>query len=341
LIVQGVEICCPVCKGDFQSPGDKDLLECESCGRSFPIIYGIPDLRVFEDPYLSIEQDRAKALELATHFDELDFQGLVKYYYHDKQDVPPPQIQQYVRGIMAGPARAQGALDSWEATSGDKRKKSDLTVLEVGCGTAPMLITAGRSYLKMIGVDIGLRWLIIGLKRLRESGMDIPLICACAEALPFHDDSFDGVIFDSVLENVRDQIQTMKECNRLTRIGGRIFISTPNRFSIGPDPHVGLLAGGFFPETWIAAYVRRKGGIPPKRQLLSSRSLHNLIANSGFSTINISIPDIPVDQRRFYQGVMGKMIELYHIVKRLPGGREILTTLGPVLHAVAEKKPNI
>jgi ubiquinone/menaquinone biosynthesis C-methylase UbiE/uncharacterized protein YbaR (Trm112 family) len=337
LIFHRVDICCPACKGNLLSAAGKDLIECESCGRKFPIIFGIPDLRVFEDPYLTIDQDRSKAKELANQFNKLDFAGLVEYYYHDKRDVPQSQIQQYVRGIMAGPARAQGALMSWGLSSGDKIKTSNLSLLEVGCGTAPILVTAGRRYPKMVGVDIGLRWLIIGLKRLHESELDIPLICACAEALPFPDSSFDGVIFDSVLENVRDQTRSMKESYRLTRPGGRIFISTPNRYSLGPDPHIGLFAGGFLPETWVAAYVRRKGGIPPKRRLLSYGSLKKTISNSGFSMINISIPDIPAGQRRYYQGVKGSLIKLYSIMKRMPGGRTILTNLGPVLNAVAKK----
>jgi SAM-dependent methyltransferase len=339
MIFKGVDICCPNCKGELQETGhDLPCLACISCGRQYPLLFGIPDLRTFSDPYQDIEVDRAKAAQLAERFDELSFEELVAYYYQGKKDIPSRQIQQYTRGVMTGAARSQAALDSWESMIRIKQRQSKISLLEIGCGTAPLLVAASSRSTNVVGVDIGLRWLVLGKKRLAEAGLDFPLICACAEALPFRDGVFDRVASESTLENLRDQEQGLRECYRVLRSTGYLFVSTPNRFSLGPDPHAGILAGGYLPDRWLAAYVRRQGGIPPKRRLLSYRSLGRLIRQTGFSSVTTYLPDVPAGQAKNFSGPIKAMIDFYHLVKRVPGGRQLLLWIGPLLHTVAVKQ---
>jgi SAM-dependent methyltransferase len=57
-------------------------------------------------------------------------------------------------------------------------------------------------------------------------------------ALPFADNSFDGVRLVHVIEHVADVVATMEELHRVTRPGGSIFIVTPHYtdFSSFCDP---------------------------------------------------------------------------------------------------------
>ncbi|MGH9902732.1 MAG: class I SAM-dependent methyltransferase, partial [Pyrinomonadaceae bacterium] len=236
----------------------------------------------------------------------------------------------------AGAARAAEALNSWEASTG-AGDVSGVSLLEIGCGTAPLLVAAGKRYEKTVGVDIAFRWLVVGKKRLAEAGLDLPLICACAEALPFPEGAFDRVVADSTLEHVRDQHQTLAECERVMRPAGHLFVSTPNRFSLGPDPQAGIWAGGLLPERWLAAYVRRQGGIPPKRRLLSARSLARLIREAGFGSPRVMLSDVSAGQRSYFGKGMRLMIDLYNLARTLPVSRQLLRWTGPLLHAVAAK----
>ena len=59
----GIELCCPVCRADVAQAGQE--LVCRDCSRRFPVIAGIPDLRVFPDPYIGMEDDRKKGVGLA------------------------------------------------------------------------------------------------------------------------------------------------------------------------------------------------------------------------------------------------------------------------------------
>jgi SAM-dependent methyltransferase len=178
---------------------------------------------------------------------------------------------------------------------------------------------------------------VVAKKRLAEAKMDLPLICACAEALPFRDGAFDRVVIDSVVEHFRDQPRALAECYRVMRPNGYLYFSTPNRFSLGPDPHMGLWAGGYLPDRWVAAYVRWQGGIPPKRRLLSPRSLTRLLREAAFRLLKVYLPDVPPAQRSQFGKGLRCLIDLYQIAKGLPLSRQVCRWIGPSLHAVAQK----
>jgi ubiquinone/menaquinone biosynthesis C-methylase UbiE/uncharacterized protein YbaR (Trm112 family) len=351
---KGVEICCPRCKGDLQETADSRPetedrhlisgrqssvygLRCISCNRVFPVILDIPDLRVFPDPYIDTETDRAKGSLIASRFNELSFSELVDFYYNITPMVTAKNARQFKTGLMAGVVRAEGALNSWEADAGKVVGVPADSLLDVGCGTAPLLVAAKSQYRKLVGVDIAFRWLVIAKKRLAEARLDIPLICACAEALPFPDGVFDRVVAYSVLEVMKDQRQGLSECHRALRRGGYLFVATSNKFSLGPDPHVGLWGGGLLPDSWLAAYVRHNGGLPPKRTLLSAQALRKLIETVGFRSPRIELPIVPAGQRYHYSKSMRMLIDLYHLAGRLPISRPFLYMVGPFLHAIAER----
>ncbi len=338
MIFKGIEICCPQCKGELQpAEQTQECLECQRCTKQFPIILDIPDLRIFPDPYINLDDDRNKGRRVASRFHDLSFPELVEYYYSITSVVPPHHAKQYTRGLMAGVARAENALKMWNAYI----KKSDgdrvSCILEIGCGTAPLLVAAATNVQQIIGIDIAFRWLVVAKKRITEAGLDIPLICACAEALPFPDQVFDRVIAESTIEHVKDQGQVVNESCRVLKPGGYFFLSTPNRFSLGPDPHVGILAGGYLPKRWLADYVKRQGGIPPKRRLLSYFTLSRLLADGGFSKPCIFLPQVSPAQREQFGRLIKICVDIYHLALRIPIIRHLLYCIGPLFHAIAQK----
>lgn len=330
----GVELCCPHCRGEFERPREAELV-CRGCSRRFTVLLGIPDLRIFPDPYIGFEEERAKVMRLAERYRSLDFEGFVDFYYSITPAVTPQQARQYKRGLMAATARAAAWLEGWEATAGGGPADS---LLEIGCGTAPLLAAAAK-YRRRVGVDIALRWLLVGKKRLEEAGVELPLVCACAEALPLRDAEFNRVVADSAIEHVRDQSKVLTETRRVLRPGGHLFVATPNRFSLGPDPQTGVWCGSLLPRSWTDALVRRQGGVPPMRHLLSAGELQRLLGDAGFDQVRIFLPAIPAAQRAHFSGAMKALIGLYHLARRLPVSRALLRWVGPLLHGVARKRP--
>ncbi len=334
-------LCCPHCRGDLAQPGAHQL-QCVACGRNFPVVLDIPDLRVAPDPYIGFDEERAKVEKLAARFADFDFEGFVEFYYGITSVVPPKHAQEYKRGLMAGVARAESWLQAWESerrrstSSPAAAEPQQASLLEIGCGTGPVL-AAATNYASRIGVDIALRWLVVAKKRLEQERLDVPLVCACAEALPFRDGAFDRVVCDSALEHFRDQSEGLAQIHRVMRPQAALFIATPNRFSIGPDPQTGIPAGSLLPASWTAAIVTRQGGIPPKRRLLSARKLHELLADSGFRDIRLFLPTIPPAQRAHFSALMRAAIAAYDLARRAPVSRHLLRLIGPLFQAIARK----
>ena len=338
MLFKGIEICCPRCKGELDGYDDvHEVVHCHKCPQEFPFIFGIPDLRISPDPYISIEDDRKKGLNLAVRLNDLSFAELVEYYYRTTSVVPAHHAKQYTRGLMGAVERAETGLQIWEKCTDAEKEQLSCCMLEIGCGTAPLLAAAAPKYQKVVGVDIAFRWLIVGKKRLMEAGLNLPLICACAEALPFPEQWFDRVVAESTIEHVQEQNQTFNECHRVLKPRGYLFLSTPNRLSLGPDPQTGIWAGGWLSEGWTASHVRRQGGIPPKRHLFSFWSLQSCLQRTGFSILKISLPDIADGQRKHFGRMTQWVIDLYHMAKRIPLSRELLYLFGPLFHVICQK----
>ncbi len=334
----GVEIICPVCRGELEQPAEGAIV-CRGCERRFRVTLGIPDLRVAPDPYIGFDQEYAKVEKLVAAYHDYDLAGFIDFYYRNTSVVPVQHAALYKRSLLAGEHRARAWLAMWEdaAGVGMKMDLEDRALLDIGCGTGPILVAATQ-YATRAGVDVALRWLVVGKKRLQAAGFDLPLICANAEALPFRPVSFDVVTLDSALEHVADQPRALDQALRVLRPGGRVFVATPNRFSIGPDPHTGIPAGSLLPESWTARIVTRQGGIPPKRTLLSSGMLRERLERAGFRDVKIYPPGIPEEQRAMFSPLMRAAIGVYDLARKLPFSRQLLCMIGPLLHAVAKRR---
>lgn len=335
----GIDIICPHCRGELDRASE-DEIACIACNRRYPVVLGIPDLRVFRDPYIELDEERAKAKRLAERYTDYDFAGLVEFYYSISPLVPPHHARKYARSLLAAGARARGWLETWEAACGAGRDVRSTaprdTLLDLGCGTGPLLVAA-ENYSLRVGVDLAFRWLVVGKKRLMEAGLELPLICACAEALPFRNAIFTTVAADSVVEHLRDQRTSFTEVFRVMQPGGCFFLATPNRFSVGPDPQTGIWAGSLLPLSWTQAIVRRQRGLAPLRHLLSARELKYLLFNAGFEGTKLMLPSIPPGQRAHFPAHIRFLMALYDLARRLPLSRHLLLAIGPMFHAISRK----
>lgn len=93
-------------------------------------------------------------------------------------------------------------------------------VLELGCGAAQWAIALHRRGARVTGLDLSERQLDHARELLRASGIEIPLVCASAEATPFPDRSFDIVFCDWGAMTFADPYLTVPEAARLLRPGG-------------------------------------------------------------------------------------------------------------------------
>jgi len=130
------------------------------------------------------------------------------------------------------------------------------TVLEVGCGEGYGTALLGARARRIVGLDYD----ELTVAHARTAYPDVPFVCANLAALPIRSASVDVLASLQVIEHVWDHPQFVRECRRVTRPGGRLLITTPNRLTFSPgrdnplnpfhtheftaDELIGLLAGG-------------------------------------------------------------------------------------------------
>jgi SAM-dependent methyltransferase len=98
-------------------------------------------------------------------------------------------------------------------------------VLDVGCGTG--VLTRRLARLPAVETVIGVDPVPALLARARELATDIPTITfqeADGRALPFSDEAFDVVVFDSTLSHVPEPGQALAEAHRVLRSSGWLSV---------------------------------------------------------------------------------------------------------------------
>lgn len=320
---------CPLCKGVLRLAVD-DLC-CLSCRKAYPIILGIPDLRVYEDPLIPLADDYRKGAKVQVQAEKLGFADLVRFYWSlpTYPYTPPELAERFIHHVLTDESRIQGYID---------HVGEGATFLEAGCGTAALVKMAQAKFDFAVGCDVAFRWLLIARKRLQEAGLPANLVCCCADYLPFPDGMFDSVASVSLLEHVSDAGRVIREFGRVAAGGGRIFTWTTNRFSIAPEPHVGVWGVGFLPRRWMPAYVKWRSGLAyEKKRLLSRFEFRRFLQGARFHRIAFSLPEITRADWEDRRGLEKWGAWVFRAAAKTPVLRRLLLPISPVIQAVARR----
>ena len=108
-------------------------------------------------------------------------------------------------------------------------------ILDIGCGTGEQsLFLAKRGY-QVVGVDISREMLARANENAKKGKLkdNISLVIASAEALPFRDKSFDGLIsIFGVFNHIPRAYHAFQETHRVLRSGGRAVFTVVNRWNL-------------------------------------------------------------------------------------------------------------
>jgi len=299
-------------------------------------VFGIPDFRLAPDPYIAFEDEYEKARLLAEQADQLSFEALVRFYWEITPDVPRAAVHRYIHFALSGEDRGKACLEVVDAHVGGRG--SGQACLEIGCGTGGFLCAARHRWPMVVGADIALRWLVIAKKRLASVGEDVSLVCCAAEHLPFPEGTFDCIVGLHMLEHTQDQQAVLSETTRALKRNGWCFFSTPNRYSLGPEPCVRIWGVGFVPRSWASGYVRLIAGIPYRHiRLLSSFELQRLLARAGLRAWTISPLRLTESEQQVVAGCMRLLLTLYHLLLERPFWALLLRICGPFLLIAGRK----
>lgn len=171
-----------------------------------------------------------------------------------------------------------------------------------------------------------------------DRGLPIPpLVCCCAEYLPFPDNSFDLVVAASTVEFVKDQYKVFAECARTLKDSGALYVNTVNRYSVAKDPYSYLWGVGFLPRAWQARYVRwRRGAHYDCVKVLSLGEL-NKIAEKYFASRAFALPNADLEALREFPRSTRLQARIYQSLRKAPVFKSLLQRIGPSWDALFRK----
>ena len=206
----------------------------------------------------------------------------------------------------------------------DRRKYLDLLdiqptsiVLEVGASLGQHTKLIAQKCKHLEALEVVPQQAIFNKLWCDQSGLkNVNVSCGGDDGyLPYKSNSFDILIINYVLEwcagrsNVSPEEfhqQIINECSRVIKPGGKLFISTKNRFNIrlllgGVDEHVDYRFGSALPR-WLTAYLNRKTtsceatSCEALGYLHSRKRFEKLLKNAGFSELQpfLMLPDARV-----------------------------------------------
>jgi ubiquinone/menaquinone biosynthesis C-methylase UbiE len=84
------------------------------------------------------------------------------------------------------------------------------------------------------GCDFSFSALCVARRKIAEASSDSPvaLVHGDVQRLPFADDSFDVIVSCETIEHVPDVRMAILEMHRVTRPGGKLFLTTPNYLNL-------------------------------------------------------------------------------------------------------------
>ncbi len=189
-------------------------------------------------------------------------------------------------------------------------------VLEVGCGTG-----MGLPYLReRAAITVGGDYTNGIIKQARAHLPDANLVRFDAHRLPFSDASFDVLLMLEMVYYLNDQEAALRECRRVLRPGGHLFMCMPN-----PD------RPDFNPSPFAVRYL----DVPSLAQLLMSTGFEVEVMG-GFPIDEQSQRDnmlAPIRQFAVRHHLIPRSMRLKSLVKRVLYGQ--LPKLGAVREGMA------
>jgi 2-polyprenyl-3-methyl-5-hydroxy-6-metoxy-1,4-benzoquinol methylase len=134
-------------------------------------------------------------------------------------------------------------------------------VLDVGCGDGAFLALAQRAGWQVLGLEPDAQAAAVA----QQQG--VPVQVGGLETLAEQQATFDVITLAHVIEHVADPVATLRDCHRLLKPGGQLWLETPNAAGHG-----------------LRAFGRHWRGLEAPRHLVlfTPQSLRRAVAEAGF-----------------------------------------------------------
>lgn len=322
---------CPLCHGGLALSAE--AARCDACARAYPSYDGIIDFRTGGESWIDDAPDLALARDLLAMRDAAAVQ-LAHHVFAVRPAWSAERAARYARIVAAAPSQLRADVGGWLrpvfSTSG--------TLVDLGCGAGGLLAAAASEGHTIIGLDVSVAWLVVARAFVREHGGTPLLAAAFGEALPLANDAVTGVISLDVIEHVAGRDAYVAEIGRVLAPGGRLALSTPNRFSLSAEPHVHVWGVGWLPRRWQRPYAEWRSGLSYRAiWLFSYPELVRTIERGGTLHCDIHAPQVPDAAIAAFTRRRALLARLYNRLVPTPLFQQVALWFGPFFRLVASK----
>jgi len=323
---------CPRCLDGLVEAGDE--VRCVGCAGRYDRVAGILDLRIDGPSWIDRDTDRAEARRLLEASRGDGAEAMIRHVFGQRQGWDRSRVESRARKVVQAPDRLRGEFRGWLAPA----LGAGGPLLDLGCGPGMLLAAAAANGQQGIGIDVSLVWLVVADRLIREWGGTPVLGAALGEALPLAPGSVGAVVSLDVIEHVADRTSYARHIGRVLKPGGFVALSTPNRFSLAAEPHVGVWGVGWLPRRWQRPYAEwRSGRSYGSTWLLSSRELRQLLIGTGLEC-RIVAPAIPDEDRAQFPAYRDLLARIYNRMIARPLFRRLFLIVGPFFRVIGMKR---
>ncbi len=325
---------CPNCRGELDA--SESRVSCSDCKSAYDVIDAIPDLR-YPPHDAAAEADREDARRIVAASGDSTDEELVRAFFAPREGSDgwtTADTEARTRQTLVSPSRLSAELSGWLRPVTEQG-----SFLDLGCGLGGLLSAATSARKIAVGIDNRMTVLVVARRLIERNGGKALLACASAEQMPLADASLGGVVMYDVVEHVDNLELVLAEVSRVTKPGGVFACSTPNRFSIAPEPHVHVWGVGWLPRSLQAGYVRRVSGRSYQgTRLLSPSELARLVRRHTKFDPRLALPGIPDEEIAAFRGPKKVLGAIYNGLARLPLAKAVLLRVGAFFQLVAVRR---
>lgn len=312
---------CPQCRGDLAATAD--ALACAACGRAYPVVAELPDLRLGRPAWIDFGRDRDRALAVDALIRAEGLEAGIADVFRTSRGFDAAKSRFRTRQVLAGADKYDRQIDGWLAAT------RTMPLLEVGVGPGQMSVALARRGIAVHGIDVSMEWLMVAKHWLRQNGIAPQLATAMAEDLPVADGSVASYVSLDVIEHVGDQARYVREMARVLAPGGRYALVTPNRFSLAPEPHVGVWGVGYLPRPLQISWVRARTGTDYTfTRLLSPGAARRLFRREAGLDPDLHFPPIAAEEIALFPPFKARLARAYNRISAWRAFRRIAPLTG-------------
>jgi len=191
-------------------------------------------------------------------------------------------------------------------------------ILDVGCGIGMFLSQFKELGSKVYGIDIDKEKIQIAKNKFKN------VFLAPSEKLPFRKDTFDIIWLHEVIEHVDNDVETMKECFRVLKPGGKIVIFAPNRLWLFETHGIYLGDKYIFGNIPLVTYLPNKiyNKLTPHVRNYTRKKLLNLINGVSYKKVYLKGVFPGFDKLSSKIQILGKLIQrIFRVLEKTPLNR--------------------